>query len=140
MAVKPKEDANKESKKEVKVEKVESKTSSKSASKPTKDNSKFAIIGFKGKQHLVSEGEELSIIRIDAKPGDKVEPDVLLYSDDKDTKVGKPFLTDNKVVLEVVKHDMGEKIKAVRFRAKSRSRRKYGYRQPLSILKVVKIS
>jgi len=96
----------------------------------------YAIIEQGGKQYKVSEGErvniELTDVAADAK---KIEIDkVLLINDDKEVKVGAPYIKGAKVIgtfkttagEAVVK---GEKLYPMNFRRRKDSRRRIGHRQ-----------
>lgn len=90
---------------------------------------KFAVIKASGTQIKVFEGEEVDLDRLDKEKGDKIEFDeVLLFSDDKKIEVGKPLLKKVKVVAEAVEHFKGKKLDVLTYKAKSRYRRKKGYR------------
>lgn len=103
-----------------------------------KTTKKQAIVKLSGAQYVVFEGETIEVNRLDVKKGDKVNPDVLLVTDSKSTEIGTPLL-DTKVTLDVVMHKKGTKIEGMRFKAKSRYRRRFGFRPSLTVLKVAKI-
>jgi len=85
---------------------------------------------------MVSEGDTFEIER-QPKP---LSLDVLFYSDGDEIIVGKPTITDVKVDAEIVEEKKDKKIRVARFKSKSRYRRVRGHRQPLSVVKVNKIS
>jgi large subunit ribosomal protein L21 len=64
---------------------------------------------------------------------------VLLYSDEKKTKIGKPFLKNFQVTGEIESQLKGKKIRVATYKAKSRYRRVVGHRQLLSKIKIKKI-
>ncbi|MGD8744068.1 MAG: 50S ribosomal protein L21 [Candidatus Woesebacteria bacterium] len=98
---------------------------------------KYAIIKVKGHQVKVKEGDELLIDKTDEK---SLSPDVLLYVNNSKVKVGKPTLKQVKVTLKVVEPEVkGEKIHVTTYKAKSRYRRKKGFRPVFSKVKVGKI-
>ena len=98
---------------------------------------KYAVIAIKGKQYRVTEGDELLI----DKSNDKLEPRVLLLAKNGKVRVGKPVVKDAKVKLKVLKdEEKGKKITVMKFKAKSRYRRKYGFRPRYTRLLVEKIS
>ncbi len=100
----------------------------------------FAVIGISGIQLKVQEGERYEINKIEGVKGDKVEvKEVLMTSDGENIKVGKPYLDDVKVVLEVDTQMRGEKGEGFKYKAKARYRRKYGYRAELTRVIVKKI-
>jgi len=102
---------------------------------------KYAVIKINGKQFKVSEGGQFFVDRIEQKKGKKFEiKEVLLFSGGKKTAVGQPLVKDVKVTAVVVNHKRAKKIEVRRFKAKSRYRKKKGHKQPISEIRVEKIS
>lgn len=101
---------------------------------------KKAVIITGGKQYLVSEGETLEVEKIkDAGKSVSFEP--LMIIDGDKAEIGKPSLDKNKVTTEVVEADVqGDKVTAIRYKAKKRVRKVRGHRQHHTILKVTKIA
>ncbi len=117
------------------------KTTTKPKKETTEKNSKFAVIKLAGSQLKVFEGKEYEVGKLPGKKGDKIEiKDVLLIWDGKDTKIGKPLVEDAKVALEITSQKKGEKIDGLTYKAKSRSRRRYGFRPQITRVLVKKIS
>jgi large subunit ribosomal protein L21 len=101
---------------------------------------KFAVIKIGGSQHIVSEGDSIDINRIPGKAGDRVEiTDVLLVSEGKTVDVGNPTV-GYVVKAEISKQYRGDKVETRIFKAKPRYRKKRGHRQPMTQLKIKKIS
>lgn len=98
---------------------------------------KYAVVRIKGHQYKVREGEELLVDRIEEK---KAEPEVLLVVDENKVLVGKPVVKEAKVDLKVLGDEKGEKIVIRKYKAKSRYRRKTGFRASKTRLQVSKIS
>jgi len=99
---------------------------------------KYAVIRIKGNQLKVEEGDE---ILVDKLVSDKPKAEVLLLVDDQKVSIGKPTVKGVKVNLKVVDRQMkGKKIKVLKYRAKSRYRRRYGFRPVYTRLLVEKIS
>jgi len=86
---------------------------------------KRLVIRINGRQYEVAEGEE---ILIDRALGEKINPEVLLIFDGDLVKVGKPLVDKAKVELEVLGEVKGEKIEGIKYKAKSRYRKRYGFR------------
>jgi large subunit ribosomal protein L21 len=101
----------------------------------------FAVIKTGGKQYVVREGQELKIEKLDLEPGGKAEFEVLLKAEDDGSKVevGTPLLSGN-VEASVIAHGKGVKLEIVKYKAKSRSRRHTGHRQPFTKVKIDKIA
>ena len=102
----------------------------------------FAIIKTGGKQYLVEEGKTLKVEKLDQKEGDKVEFDALLVSDDegKETKVGTPIVPNAKVTASIVGAGKDKKVTIIKYKPKSKYRRKAGHRQPYTQIKIEKIA
>lgn len=99
---------------------------------------KYAVIRIKGQQYKVSEGDEILVGKLaDKKPG----AEVLLLVDDGKIKVGKPTVRGAKVKIKIVKQEeKGKKLYVQKFKAKSRYRRKMGFRPLYTRLLIEKIS
>ena len=71
----------------------------------------YAMIDFGGNQLKVVPGEKVSVYNLDKKEGELVEnKNVLLFADGDNVMVGKPYLNDVTVKLEVVKNYKGKKV------------------------------
>lgn len=101
---------------------------------------KYAVFSDRGKQYKVSEGDELFIDRLGQKDGQVEFGNILLYVDDGDIKVGTPVLVGAKIIARVLGEEKGEKIKILKYKAKSRYRRRMGYRPLYTKVKIEKIS
>lgn len=100
---------------------------------------KKAVILIQGKQHLVTEGQELDVDRISGEDN-TIITDTLLLINDKDLKIGYPFVKDSKVKLQVLEQETkGDKVLAIRYKAKKRVHKVRGHRQSLSKIVVSKI-
>jgi large subunit ribosomal protein L21 len=103
----------------------------------------LAVIKASGKQYLVKEGDILLLDRIkNKKVGEKIDfENILLLIDEKKNKVeiGKPYIKEAKVEGEILEEVKGEKVLVVKFKPKTRYRRKKGYRPLFSKVKITKI-
>lgn len=99
---------------------------------------KYAVIRIKGHQFKVKEGDELLVDKLGEK--EKAKPEVLLVKNKK-AKIGTPTVKGASVKLKVLKkEEKGEKLHVETFKAKSRYRRKVGFRPVFTRLKVEKIA
>lgn len=100
---------------------------------------KYAIIKIKGVQYKVSEGDEVLVGKLGEK--EKPEAEVLLVVSDGKVKIGKPVVKGAKVKLKVVKQEeKGKKLKILKYKAKSRYRKRMGFRPVYTRLLVEQIS
>ena len=120
---------------------VKKATPKKEVKAEAKKSEKFAVIAISGVQLKVFEGVEYEVNKLEGKKGDKLEiKEVLLISDGKDTKVGTPYIDGATVKLEITSQKKGKKIEGFTYKAKSRQRRRYGYRPSITRVLVKSIS
>ncbi len=101
---------------------------------------KKAVILTGGKQYVVTEGETIEVDLIkDA--GKTASFEALLVMDGDKTTVGTPLVSGIKVTADVVEADeKGEKVMAIRYKAKKRVHKVRGHRQRHTTLKISKIA
>lgn len=101
---------------------------------------KKAVIASGSKQYVVTEGETIEVELIkDAKKSVSFEP-LLVIDGDKIT-VGTPLVSGVAVTAEVVDPEVkGEKVTAIRYKAKKRVHKVRGHRQRHTALKITKIA
>ena len=100
----------------------------------------YAIIESCGRQYKVSEGDTIFFEKLDAEEGAKVSFDkVVLVSDDKDVKIGTPYVKGAKVEGTVISHGKGKKIIVYKYKAKKNYRRTQGHRQPYTKVEIKSI-
>ena len=100
----------------------------------------YAIIEACGKQYKVVEGDVVFFEKLDAEEGKKVNFDkVILVSDEKEVKVGDPYVKGVKVEGKVVSHGKGKKIIVFKMKPKKNERTKQGHRQPYTKVEITAI-
>ena len=115
-----------------------SKTSAKSSSK---NSELYAIAETSGQQFWFEVNRYYDIDRLNAKEKEKITLDkVLLLKDKSSITIGKPYVKDAKIELEVVSHKRDKKILVYKMRPKKKTRRKMGHRQELTRVMVKSIS
>jgi large subunit ribosomal protein L21 len=100
------------------------------------------IIKTGGKQYKIKEGDILKIEKIEGEIGDKIEfNEILLISDEKgeDVKIGQPYLEGKKIKAEILEQGKGKKIVILKYKAKTRYRKKTGHRQLYTKVKIGEI-
>ena len=96
----------------------------------------YAVIETGGKQYRVQEGDVITVEKLNAEAGEKVTFDkVLLLNDDKEVKVGTPYLAET-VTGTVVENGKGKKVIIFKYKAKKDYRKKQGHRQPYTAVKI----
>lgn len=113
---------------------------SKKAASPKKAE-KFAVIQSGGKQYLVKSGDVVQVEKIKSQPKDgKISfTDVLLVFDEKEVKIGNPYVKGAKVEAEIIENLRGKKINVIRYKSKTRQFKKKGHRQHYTKIKITKI-
>lgn len=101
--------------------------------------SNFAIVQIGGKQYKVTPGDELLVDRLEKSDGVVVLDKVLLLVGDGGIKVGSPFIPGASIAVKVLGEEKGKKLDVIKFRAKSRYRRKIGFRAALTRIKIEEI-
>ena len=116
-------------------------TNSKNTTNNSKSNELYAIAETSGQQFWFEENKYYDIDRLNAKEKDKITLEKVLLLKDKDTiTIGKPYVKDAKIELEVVSHRRDKKILVYKMRPKKKTRRKMGHRQELTRVMVKSIT
>jgi len=117
-------------------------TNSKSASNNSfKSSELYAIAETSGQQFWFEVNRYYDIDRLNAQEKDKIILEKVLLLKDKDSiTIGKPYIKDAKIELEVISHKRGKKILVYKMRPKKKTRRKMGHRQELTRVMVKSIS
>ena len=116
------------------------------SSKKTSDNTSassnlYAIAETSGQQFWFEVDKYYDIDRLTAKEKDKIIIDkILLIKDKENVSIGKPYVKNAKIELEVVSHKRDKKIIVYKMRPKKKTRRKMGHRQELTRVMVKSIS
>ena len=116
-------------------------TNSKNTTNNSKSNELYAIAETSGQQIWFEENKYYDIDRLNAKEKDKITLEkVLLLKDKNSITIGKPYIKDAKIELEVVSHRRDKKILVYKMRPKKKTRRKMGHRQELTRVMVKSIT
>ena len=100
----------------------------------------YAIIEACGKQYKVVEGDTVFFEKLDVEEGKKVTFDkVILVSEDKEVKVGNPYVKGVKVEGKVLSHGKAKKIIVFKMKPKKNERTKQGHRQPYTKVEITSI-
>lgn len=90
----------------------------------------LAVLALGGNQHLVREGTQVTVPRLSLKEGVKAKAKATVL---------EPVIKEGTVTYKIVEHLKGPKIVVMKFKAKSRYRKKRGFRASLSKVVVEKI-
>ena len=101
----------------------------------------YAVIKSGGKQHKVSEGEEILLEKLSLDEGEAIEfSEVLAVIKDGNLNVGKPLLEGAVVKGKVLNHLKTKKITVIKMKRRKDYRKKQGHRQNLTKVKIESIS
>ena len=107
----------------------------------SESNELYAIAETSGQQFWFEENKYYDIDRLNAKEKEKITLEkVLLINDNNNVSIGKPYVKNAKIELEVVSHKRDKKIIVYKMRPKKKTRRKMGHRQELTRVMVKSIS
>ena len=100
----------------------------------------FAVLKTGGKQYKVQPGDTLTVEKLAADAGEKVQFNEILMLGGDTPVIGAPFVDGAAVQAEIVDQIKGDKvIHFVRRRRKHSSKRTKGHRQQLTLLRVTEI-
>lgn len=101
----------------------------------------YAVIKSGGKQHKVSEGEEILLEKLSLDEGEVIEfSEVLAVNKDGNLNVGKPLLEGAVVIGKIINHLKTKKITVIKMKRRKDYRKKQGHRQNLTKVKIESIS
>ena len=95
-----------------------------------------AVVETGGKQYYVEEGTVLYVEKLEEEQGKKVTFDKVLMVNGV---AGRPYVTNAKVIGEVVKHGKSKKIKVFKYNPKKKFRKTQGHRQPYTKVEIKSI-
>lgn len=99
-----------------------------------------AVIVVNGKQYLVAKGDKVTVDHL-ADQAKTLAFEPLLTFDGKDVKVGTPTVKGGKVTANVAEAEVkGEKVRAIRFKAKKRVHKVRGQRPLHSVIEITAVA
>lgn len=101
----------------------------------------FAVVEIAGQQYKVAKADKIFVPLLESKVGSKVTFDkVLLVGDDKQTRLGTPYLSGSSIEAKVLGHAKDEKVLV--FKKKKRKGYKVlkGHRQQYTEIEITKVS
>jgi len=100
----------------------------------------LAVIKTGGKQYLVKKGDKIKVEKLEGEEGDKITfGEVLFLGDEKEVKVGTPFIKGAKVEGKILKQGKAKKVWGMKFKAKKRYKVKFGHRQMFTEVEITKL-
>jgi len=100
----------------------------------------YAVVKTGGKQYRVSEGDRITVEKINSKPGNQVPLDILFIVDGTNIITDESALADASVNARVIEHTLGDKVRIFKFKKRKGYKRLRGHRQDLTILEIDVVS
>lgn len=101
----------------------------------------YAIFQSGGKQHKVSEGQTISVEKLNFKTGENIKFDkILMIVNCDEINIGNPFISQSIIQAEVISHVRNKKIKIVKFNRRKHYRKQQGHRQWCTNVKITSIN
>ena len=100
----------------------------------------FAIFKTGDKQYKVQASEILKIEKLELSKDNKIEfNEILAYGDKKNVELGFPLIKGAKIEAELIKNSKERTVLVFKKRRRKNSRKKYGHRQPFTLIRINKI-
>lgn len=100
----------------------------------------YVIVKTGGKQYKAAKDELLTVEKINGEAGDAVElGEVVMVCDGDKVTMGSPFIKGAKVKATIVRQGKAKKINGFNYKAKKNVRKRWGHRQPQTILRVTEV-
>ena len=97
----------------------------------------YALVEYKGKQYKAEKGAVLTVDKLDAEKGAKIDVDsVLLVSDGDKVSVGTPYVKGAKVQIVVEDSFRDKKVLGFKYKSKKDYHRLIGHRQNYTNVRV----
>ena len=100
----------------------------------------YAIVSTGGKQYKVAQDDVITVEKIDAEVGSKVELPVLFLNDGKKIVTDPAKLAKAKVTAEIVDQFKGEKQLVFKFKKRKNYKKLRGHRQQLTRVEIKSIA
>jgi len=101
----------------------------------------YAVVEIAGQQYKVSKSDTIHVPKLESEPGQKLTFDkVLLIGDDKQTKIGAPYIQGTQVEAKVVGHVKDDKVTVFKKKKRKGYKVRRGHRQQYTELEIVKVA
>ncbi|MEX2116481.1 MAG: 50S ribosomal protein L21 [Bacteroidota bacterium] len=101
----------------------------------------YAVVEIAGQQYKVTKADTIHVPKLESEVGQKVTFDkVLLVGDDKQTKIGAPYIAGTLVEATVVKHLKDDKVVVFKKNRRKGYKVRRGHRQQYTTLEITKVA
>ncbi|HLE34185.1 MAG TPA: 50S ribosomal protein L21 [Bacteroidota bacterium] len=100
----------------------------------------YAVVEIAGQQFKVAKADKIMVPKIESEIGAKLTFDkVLLLGDEKQTKIGTPYLSGSQIEAKVLGHSKDDKVLVFKKKKRKGYRVRRGHRQQFTEIEVVKV-
>ncbi len=100
----------------------------------------FAVVDINGQQFKVMENKKYYVPKLDKEPNSEISFDnIIMFGDDKETKIGNPTVEGLKVSATVLEHVKDDKVVVFKKKRRKGYEKKNGHRQQLTRIEITKI-
>ena len=96
----------------------------------------YAIVEIAGKQYKIEKDAVVNVDRLKKSENKIVLDKVLLYSNNDDIRIGKPYVNNVKINAEVLGEIKGNKVSGIKFKKRKNYTRTIGHRAIYSQIKI----
>lgn len=96
----------------------------------------YAIVEIAGKQYKIEKDAVINVDRLKKTDSNITLDKVLLFSNDTDVRIGKPYLDNVQIKAEVLGEIKGNKVSGVKFKKRKNYTRTIGHRAIYSQIKI----
>jgi len=96
----------------------------------------YAIVEIAGKQYKIEKDAVINVDRLKKADSNITLDKVLLYSNDSDVRIGKPYLNNVQIKAEILGEVKGNKVFGVKFKKRKNYTRTIGHRTVFSQIKI----
>jgi large subunit ribosomal protein L21 len=101
----------------------------------------FSIIEQDGFQFKVSEGDTITVPKMQEEKGSEISiKKILMVGDGANVKIGSPYVDGAEVKAKIIDHIKGEKIYIIKHKRRKNYQKRFGHRQQHTKIQITSIS
>ncbi|GJQ20518.1 MAG: hypothetical protein HBSIN02_08730 [Bacteroidia bacterium] len=101
----------------------------------------YAVVEIAGQQFKVSKSDKVQVPRLQVEEGKKVTFErVLLVGDDKQTKIGAPYVAGSQIEAKVLSHGKDDKVTVFKKKRRKGYKVLKGHRQSFTEVEILKVA
>jgi len=100
----------------------------------------YAIVEIAGKQYKIEKDAVVNVDRLKKTESNIILDKVLLYSNNDDIRIGKPYVNNVQIKAEVLGEIKGNKVFGIKFKKRKNYTRTIGHRATYSQIKISEVT